>query len=82
MRIGLNVIYVDDQDQAEPFYTEVLGLQVKTSARYGPSERWLNVVSPGSRTAWSQCGARRRDRAGVPRGDPPGREARAVAADR
>jgi catechol 2,3-dioxygenase-like lactoylglutathione lyase family enzyme len=25
-------IFVDDQDQAERFYTEVLGFQVKTSA--------------------------------------------------
>jgi catechol 2,3-dioxygenase-like lactoylglutathione lyase family enzyme len=46
MRIGLTSIYVDDQDQAEQFYTEVLGLQVKTSAPYGPDERWLSVVAP------------------------------------
>jgi catechol 2,3-dioxygenase-like lactoylglutathione lyase family enzyme len=46
MRIGLTSIYVDDQDQAERFYTEVLGLQVKTNAPYGPEERWLSVVSP------------------------------------
>jgi predicted enzyme related to lactoylglutathione lyase len=46
MRIGLASIYVDDQDQAERFSTEVLGLQVKTGAPYGPSERWLTVVAP------------------------------------
>ena len=46
MRIGLTSIFVDDQDKAERFYTEVLGLQVKTNAPYGPSERWLTVVSP------------------------------------
>jgi catechol 2,3-dioxygenase-like lactoylglutathione lyase family enzyme len=46
MRIGLTSIYVDDQDQAERFYTEVLGFQVKTSAPYGPTERWLSVVAP------------------------------------
>jgi catechol 2,3-dioxygenase-like lactoylglutathione lyase family enzyme len=46
MRIGLTGIYVDDQDRAERFYTEVLGLKVKTNAPYGPSERWLSVVSP------------------------------------
>jgi hypothetical protein len=28
-------IYVDDQDQAERFYTETLGFQIKTSAAYG-----------------------------------------------
>jgi catechol 2,3-dioxygenase-like lactoylglutathione lyase family enzyme len=46
MRIGLTSIFVDDQDQAERFYTEVLGFQVKTSAPYRPEERWLSVVSP------------------------------------
>jgi catechol 2,3-dioxygenase-like lactoylglutathione lyase family enzyme len=46
MRIGLVSILVDDQDRAERFYTQVLGLQVKTSAPYGPDERWLTVVSP------------------------------------
>jgi catechol 2,3-dioxygenase-like lactoylglutathione lyase family enzyme len=46
MRIGLTSIYVDDQDQAEQFYTQVLGFQVKTSAAYGPEERWLSVVAP------------------------------------
>src|SRR5829696_4117403 len=55
MRIGLTGIFVDDQDQAEQFYTEVLGLQVKTSAPYGPEERWLSVVSPRSPTGWSWC---------------------------
>ena len=45
MRIGLTGIFVDDQDQAERFYTEVLGFQVKTNAPYRPEERWLSVVS-------------------------------------
>jgi catechol 2,3-dioxygenase-like lactoylglutathione lyase family enzyme len=46
MRIGLTAIFVDDQDRAERFYTEVLGLKVKTNAPYSDSERWLTVVSP------------------------------------
>jgi catechol 2,3-dioxygenase-like lactoylglutathione lyase family enzyme len=46
MRIGLTSIFVDDQDKAERFYAEVLGLEVKTNAPYGPDERWLTVVSP------------------------------------
>jgi catechol 2,3-dioxygenase-like lactoylglutathione lyase family enzyme len=45
MRIGLVSVFVDDQDQAERFYTQVLGFTVKTSAPYGPDERWLSVVS-------------------------------------
>jgi predicted enzyme related to lactoylglutathione lyase len=46
MRIGLTSVYVDDQDQAERFYTQVLGLQVKTNRLYSDAERWLTVVSP------------------------------------
>jgi catechol 2,3-dioxygenase-like lactoylglutathione lyase family enzyme len=46
MQIGLTSIFVDDQDQAERFYTQVLGLTIKTDAPYGPGERWLTVVSP------------------------------------
>ena len=46
MRIGLTSLFVDDQDQAERFYTEVLGFKVKTNAPYGPGERWLSMVSP------------------------------------
>ena len=46
MRIGLTSIFVDDQDHAQQFYTEVLGLQVRDNAPYGPGERWLSVVSP------------------------------------
>jgi catechol 2,3-dioxygenase-like lactoylglutathione lyase family enzyme len=36
MRIGLTSIFVDDQDQAERFYTEVLGFQVKTNGPLRP----------------------------------------------
>ena len=46
MHIGLIGIFVDDQDNAERFYTEVLGLKVKTNVPYSASERWLTVVSP------------------------------------
>src|SRR4029453_16178722 len=53
MRIGVVSIYVDDQDQAEQFYTQMLGLQVHTSAPYGPEERWLSVVAPRTPTGWS-----------------------------
>jgi predicted enzyme related to lactoylglutathione lyase len=46
VRLGLVSVFVDDQDQAEQFYTQVLGFQVKTSASYGLEERWLSVVAP------------------------------------
>jgi predicted enzyme related to lactoylglutathione lyase len=45
MKIKLTSIYVDDQDKALRFYTEVLGFTKKTDVRQGPY-RWLTVVSP------------------------------------
>jgi predicted enzyme related to lactoylglutathione lyase len=46
MRIALVGLFVDDQEKARKFYTEAVGLQVKTDASYGPEERWITVVSP------------------------------------
>jgi predicted enzyme related to lactoylglutathione lyase len=45
MKIKLTSVYVDDQDKALRFYTEVLGFQKKTDVSNGPF-RWLTVVSP------------------------------------
>jgi len=45
MRIGLATIYVDDQDKALNFYTDVLGFVKKTDVSKGPY-RWLTVASP------------------------------------
>jgi len=45
MRIKLTSVYVDDQDNALRFYTEVLGFAKKADFSNGPF-RWLTVVSP------------------------------------
>ena len=45
MKIKLTSIYVDDQDKALRFYTEVLGFGKKTDFSQGPF-RWLTVASP------------------------------------
>ena len=45
MRIGLTTVFVDDQDKAQRFYTEVLGFRTKTEIPLG-EHRWLTVVSP------------------------------------
>ena len=45
MRINLTSVYVDDQDKALRFYTEVLGFVKKTDVPPG-EYRWLTVVSP------------------------------------
>jgi len=44
MRINLASIFVDDQDRALRFYTEVLGFVKKTEIPLG-EHRWLTVVS-------------------------------------
>jgi predicted enzyme related to lactoylglutathione lyase len=45
MKIKLTSIYVDDQDKALRFYTEVLGFVKKADFSKGPF-RWLTVASP------------------------------------
>ena len=45
MKIKLTSIYVDDQERALRFYTEVLGLVKKADVTQGPF-RWLTVASP------------------------------------
>jgi predicted enzyme related to lactoylglutathione lyase len=45
MKIKLTSVYVDDQDKALRFYTDVLGFTKKTDVSNGPY-RWLTVASP------------------------------------
>lgn len=44
-RINLTSVFVDDQERALRFYTEVLGFQKKNDVPTG-EYRWLTVVSP------------------------------------
>jgi predicted enzyme related to lactoylglutathione lyase len=45
MKIKMTSVFVDDQDKALRFYTEVLGFVKKSDFSQGPY-RWLTVVSP------------------------------------
>lgn len=45
MKIKLTTVYVDDQERALRFYTDVLGFSKKADFSNGPF-RWLTVVSP------------------------------------
>ena len=45
MKIKVTSLYVDDQEKALRFYTEVLGFAKKNDFSQGPY-RWLTVVSP------------------------------------
>ena len=45
MRIRFISIFVDDQEQALRFYTDVLGFEKRADIPFGEA-RWLTVVSP------------------------------------
>src|SRR3954469_14214349 len=45
MKIKLTSVYVDDQEKALRFYTDVLGFTKKNDFSNGPY-RWLTVASP------------------------------------
>ena len=45
MKIKLTSVYVDDQEKALRFYTDVLGFTKKNDFSQGPY-RWLTVASP------------------------------------
>jgi predicted enzyme related to lactoylglutathione lyase len=45
MKIKLTSVYVDDQEKALRFYTEVMGFLKKADFTQGPF-RWLTVASP------------------------------------
>ncbi|HEY0619426.1 MAG TPA: VOC family protein [Kribbella sp.] len=45
MKIHLSSVFVDDQDKALRFYTDVLGFVKKNEIPLG-QDRWLTVVSP------------------------------------
>ena len=45
MKIKLTAIYVDDQEKALRFYTDVMGFVKKADFSQGPY-RWLTVASP------------------------------------
>src|SRR5207248_7828356 len=45
MKIKVTSVYVDDQEKALRFYTEVLGFTKKADVSQGPF-RWLTVAAP------------------------------------
>ncbi|MEU6800661.1 MULTISPECIES: VOC family protein [Streptomyces] len=46
MRIHITSVFVDDQEKALRFYTDVLGFVKKHDVPMGGTDRWLTVVSP------------------------------------
>ncbi len=44
--ISLVTLYVNDQDDAKKFYTDVLGFEERTDVRMGDGFRWVTVGHP------------------------------------
>jgi catechol 2,3-dioxygenase-like lactoylglutathione lyase family enzyme len=42
------IIPVADQERATEFWTTVVGFELRTDARYGATERWIEVAPPDS----------------------------------
>jgi catechol 2,3-dioxygenase-like lactoylglutathione lyase family enzyme len=47
IRLHVTSVFVDDQDHALRFYTEVLGFEPRTDLPLGNGDRWLTVAAPG-----------------------------------
>lgn len=46
-RLHVTSVFVDDQDAAFRFYTEMLGFDARTDIPLGNGDRWLTVGAPG-----------------------------------
>ena len=78
MKIKLMMVYVDDQDKALRFYTEVLGFAKKTDFSQGPY-RWLTLASAEEPEGTECIGAERQPSGqGLPAGDVPAGTAAAM----
>jgi catechol 2,3-dioxygenase-like lactoylglutathione lyase family enzyme len=47
IRIHLTSVFVDDQEHALRFYTDVLGFEPRSDVPVGNGDRWLTVAPPG-----------------------------------
>ncbi len=47
IHIQVTSVFVDDQEHAFRFYTEVLGFEPRTDVPVGNGDRWLTVGAPG-----------------------------------
>jgi catechol 2,3-dioxygenase-like lactoylglutathione lyase family enzyme len=47
IRIHLTSVFVDDQEGALRFYTDVLGFETRADQPVGNGDRWLTVGAPG-----------------------------------
>jgi catechol 2,3-dioxygenase-like lactoylglutathione lyase family enzyme len=47
IRIHLTSVFVDDQERALRFYTDVLDFEPRTDVPVGNGDRWLTVGAPG-----------------------------------
>ncbi len=49
-KVGTVSLFVNDQDAAKTFYTEMLGMEVREDQAWGEGMRWLSVAPSGAET--------------------------------
>ncbi len=49
-KVGTVSLFVNDQDAAKTFYTEILGMEVREDQAWGEGMRWLAVAPKGAET--------------------------------
>lgn len=49
-QVGTVSIFVDDQERAKDFYTNVLGFELRQDAPMSPTTRWVSVAPRGAIT--------------------------------
>jgi catechol 2,3-dioxygenase-like lactoylglutathione lyase family enzyme len=47
IRIHVTSVFVDDQERALRFYTDMLGFELRNDVPVGNGDRWLTVGAPG-----------------------------------
>jgi predicted enzyme related to lactoylglutathione lyase len=55
VKVANVIIPVADQDKVLPFYTDVLGLEMRVDAPMGDAGRWIEVAPAGADTPIALC---------------------------
>ncbi|HEX3433403.1 MAG TPA: VOC family protein [Solirubrobacteraceae bacterium] len=64
-QVGTVIIPVSDQDQAIAFYTEKLGLELRSDVPFGNGDRWVEVAPAGAATTLALVKPREGEATGI-----------------
>jgi catechol 2,3-dioxygenase-like lactoylglutathione lyase family enzyme len=65
-QVGTVIVPVSDQDRAIEFYTQTLGLELRTDVPYGEGDRWVDVAPQGADTTIALVPPQQGQSVGVP----------------